>query len=77
MKIAVSIPDSLFEAAEQEAQRRMVSRSHLYAQALDLLLRSEESGSITARLDALYSAEESSLDPPLAAAQAAAIDEPW
>lgn len=34
MKTAVSIPDDLFEKADQLARRVRVSRSHLYSEAL-------------------------------------------
>ena len=54
MKIAVSIPDPLFEAAEQLARRRKVSRSQLYAAALEALLETADDAEITARLDAVY-----------------------
>ena len=35
MKTAVSIPDALFEAAEKQAKKEHVSRSQLYAQAME------------------------------------------
>lgn len=34
MKTAVSLPDSVFRAAEQQARRTRKSRSQLYAEAL-------------------------------------------
>lgn len=40
VKIAVSIPEDLFAAAEAEARRRGVSRSALYAEALRQLTTS-------------------------------------
>lgn len=40
VKIAVSIPEDLFSAAEEEARRRGVSRSALYAEALRQLTTS-------------------------------------
>jgi metal-responsive CopG/Arc/MetJ family transcriptional regulator len=54
MKVAVSIPDPLFEAADQVARRRKLSRSRLYAAALELLLDAEDDNDITARLDRVY-----------------------
>jgi metal-responsive CopG/Arc/MetJ family transcriptional regulator len=77
VKIAVSIPDPLFEAAEALARRRRISRSQLYAVALERLLAAQEDASITAQLDAIYSAHDSRVDPGLAAAQAAAVREAW
>ena len=77
MKIAVSIPDPLFEAAEAFARRERISRSQLYARALERLLAAQEETSITAQLDAVYLEHDSGLDPALAAAQAEAVRETW
>lgn len=59
MKTAVSIPDTIFEEAEKIAQERGVSRSELYAQALQKIIDEE----ITRKLNEVYSKEDSSLDP--------------
>ena len=40
VKIAVSIPDDVFDAAEREVRRRGTSRSALYADALRALVGS-------------------------------------
>lgn len=42
VKVAVSIPDDVFDAAEDEARRRGVNRSALYAEALRQLTMSRE-----------------------------------
>ena len=55
MKTAVSIPDDVFEAAEDLARRRNTSRSHLYATALRALLSSDNE--ITERLNRVYRAD--------------------
>jgi hypothetical protein len=57
MKIAVSIPDPLFEAADRLAAARKTSRSNLYAMALERLLAEEDDSAITDRLDAVYAAD--------------------
>jgi len=57
VKIAVSIPDSLFEAGDQLARRRKMSRSQLYAIALESLLAAEDDTDITTRLNAVYAAD--------------------
>jgi metal-responsive CopG/Arc/MetJ family transcriptional regulator len=57
MKIAVSIPDPLYEAADRLARVRKVSRSNLYAMALERLLAEEDDSAITDRLDAVYAAD--------------------
>ena len=77
MKVAVSIPDAVFNAAEELAARRQCSRSSLYAQALERLLVEEDGDDVTARLDAAYASEPSGLDPALRDAQAQALAEPW
>ena len=77
MKVAVSIPDAVFEAAEELAARRRCSRSSLYAQALEHLLAEADSNDITARLDAVYTHEHSGLEPAMRDAQTRALAEPW
>ena len=77
MKIAVSIPDTIFEAADRLAARRKISRSELYAEALSRILDAEDADDITARLDAVYGDIDSSLDSDLASAQADAVREDW
>lgn len=77
MKIAVSIPDTVYEAAERLAARRRCSRSSLYAEALERLLAQEDSEEVTARLDALYSEEPSQIADELLEAQGRALNERW
>jgi len=71
MKTAVSIPDSIFRAAEQLAARWGISRSELYAKALNAMVEKNNDQVITARLNEIYGPEEedSSLDPVLAELQ--------
>jgi hypothetical protein len=69
VKTAVSIPDALFDAADQLAARLGVSRSELYARALATVIAQEGDDVLTARLDALYSLQGSALDPVLKGAQ--------
>ena len=73
----MSIPDNLFRRAERLARRRKMSRSQLYAAALERLVDLEDDGQITRRLDAVYSAQDSRLDAGLLAAQAEAVHERW
>ena len=77
MKVAVSIPDAVFEAAEELATHRRCSRSSLYAQALELLLAEANGDDVTARLDAVYAGEPSSLDPAMRAAQERTLTHSW
>lgn len=52
MKTAVSIPNEVFEDAEQLARRSGVSRSELYARALKALLAAD--AAVTERLNEVY-----------------------
>ena len=52
MKVAVSIPDELFEDAEALSKRMGVSRSRLYATALEEIVSKHDSQKITERLNA-------------------------
>jgi metal-responsive CopG/Arc/MetJ family transcriptional regulator len=69
MKTAVSIPDPIFAAADELAARLGISRSELYARALERELAAEDDQQITARLDAVYAALDSRVDADLDRAQ--------
>lgn len=78
MKIAISVPDQIFDAAERLAREKGVSRSELYATALAEYLGVHGAAAVTARLDALYGREPSRLDAGLARAQQQVlVDEAW
>lgn len=78
MKTAISLPDPLFEAVEELARGLRMSRSELYARALEAFLRSHQKAAITARLNEVYKDQQSELDPVIAAIQSAAIPrEEW
>ncbi|HEX5721082.1 MAG TPA: hypothetical protein VF179_33325 [Thermoanaerobaculia bacterium] len=77
MKITVSIPDAIFEEADQLAGRLGVSRSSLYASALQAFLETHRAEHITETLNRIYSQVDSSLDPVLAALQARALSRDW
>jgi antitoxin MazE6 len=68
MKTAISIPDSLFKAAERAAKRQKVSRSRFYAQAVASYLKAHRDKEITEKLNAIYATEPSEIDPDLAVA---------
>lgn len=64
MKTAISIPDSLFEAAEKAARRMGISRSELYQRAIARYLGGEGGDVVRERLDAVYKSEKNrGLDP--------------
>ena len=73
MKVALSIPDDLFDAADALAKRLGLSRSRLYATALADYVAKHQNRKITARLDAVYASEESALERPLRRAQARSL----
>lgn len=73
MKTAVSLPDPLFEAAEQEARRLGMSRSELYATAIQAYLSTHRNEGVTEALNRVYHEEPSGLDPVVAAIQAASL----
>ena len=62
MKTAISIPDQIFEAAEQLARRLNVSRSELYSKAISKYIKDRRNINVTDILDRVYSEEKSSLD---------------
>lgn len=73
MKVALSIPDELFESAETLGKRLGVSRSRLYATALADYVARHQSRKVTARLNAVYANEESRMDSALRRAQARSL----
>ena len=78
MKTAISIPDPLFDAAEEAAVRMGVSRSRLYAQALADYLANHRYDQVTETLNRVYAARDSTLDPVLAALQSMSLpEEDW
>ena len=62
MKTAVSIPNKLFDAADQYAKKHGFSCSHLYAKALATFLEQHPADYITDQLNKVYPEESSQLD---------------
>jgi hypothetical protein len=77
MKTAISIPNSLFEAAERLATRLGVSRSELYRRAIGRYLEAHAEDVIRERLDRVYGAEPDGgrLDPTVEYLQNASLSE--
>jgi metal-responsive CopG/Arc/MetJ family transcriptional regulator len=63
MKTAISLPDSVFQEAEALAQQLGLSRSELYAKALQAYLKRYNRHQILLKLNQVYSQESSDLDP--------------
>lgn len=78
MKTAISIPDDLFEKAEELAERLEVSRSQLYARAIAEYTERHASANVRKQLDQVYADNESELDPALALMQSISLPpETW
>ena len=78
MKVAVSVPDPIFEAAERLAKQRRVPRSQIFAEALAAYVESHGSEAVTSKLNEVYGRETSALDNDLAQAQRDSIShEAW
>jgi metal-responsive CopG/Arc/MetJ family transcriptional regulator len=78
MKTAISIPDKVFRSADALAKRLGISRSELYTTAVTELLSKNQGRQVTARLDAVYTEEDSSLSPSLIQLQAKSLaHEEW
>lgn len=78
MKVAISIPDSVFEAAERLARRLGKSRSQLYSEAVAEFLEEHRAEAVTEKLNAVYESESSRLADGFDAAQLHSLrDEAW
>ena len=78
MKVALSIPDDVFESAETLGKRLGVSRSRLYATALAEFVAKHRGRKTTERLNAVYGTEESGVDTTMRRLQQRSLDrESW
>ena len=78
MKVAVSIPNPVFDAAERIARERQIARSQLFTQALEEYISRHSPEALTAKLNEVYAGTESGLEEPLFCAQLACLDhEAW
>lgn len=68
MKVAVSVPDTVFQAAERVSRRMRMSRSRLYWKAVEAFVRQHSQSEITEQLDKVYAGDSSKPDPGLGAA---------
>jgi metal-responsive CopG/Arc/MetJ family transcriptional regulator len=73
MKTAISLPDPLFQAAEQLATRLGVSRSELFRRAMEKMLRDHDDAQVTEALNRVYEREPSALEPGLATLQSRSL----
>ena len=57
MKTAISLPDDLFRAGDALAKEMKLSRSALYARALERYIARQRADEITEQLNAVYATE--------------------
>lgn len=62
MKTAISIPDEVFESADEVAHRLGMSRSEVYVTALKSFLEKHQFDRITEKLNEIYTQTPSDLD---------------
>ena len=78
VKVAISLPDTVFTAAEQLAKQLRVPRSQLYAEAIAQYLERRGGTAITAKLNSLYCEQESPVPAEFARAQSSILsNEAW
>jgi metal-responsive CopG/Arc/MetJ family transcriptional regulator len=78
MKTAISIPNSLFEAAEAFAREHGYSRSELYARAVQMYLATFQDQQITEALNSIYGEDANEIELAVRTAQGRAIGrEEW
>jgi predicted transcriptional regulator len=78
VKVAISLPDAVFDAAERLAGELHIPRSQLYAQALEAFVVQHSGVAVTERLNRVHADAAHRLDPALTRAQAAVLDdEAW
>lgn len=78
MKTAISIPDRLFDAADQYAKNHGFSRSKLYAKAMEQYLDQHPADHITNELNKVYRGDNSKLDSVTSSLQSHSIEqEKW
>ena len=65
MKTAISLPDALYEDAEEAAREMGIPRSQLYARAVSEFLQRHKREEITQRLNDVYERMENRTSPEL------------
>lgn len=65
MKTAISVRDNLFKRVEKFSKDKKMSRSQLFCAAVEEYIDKREDDDITKNLNAVYSKEDSSVDPVL------------
>ena len=73
MKTAISIPDDVFESADELAEELGVSRSELYSTAVAEYLVKYKAQDVTAKLNEVYAKQPSGLPPEVRRAQSRSV----
>jgi metal-responsive CopG/Arc/MetJ family transcriptional regulator len=69
MKTAISIPDPIFQAAENMAKRLGMSRSELFTVAMSKYMKENKYQNVTESLNKIYSQNTNNLDTELLSMQ--------
>lgn len=82
MKTAISIPDPLFQEADEAAKKLNISRSELYQKALEKFVKDFNEENLVRELNHVYGVQKIKLDPALEEMQAETIlsqtkDDSW
>ena len=78
MKVEVSVPNPIFEAANRLAEQLDMSLSEFYTAALAAYLTAYQGESVTEQLNRVYETEPANLEPDLVQLQVASLgSEPW
>jgi len=77
MKTDISIPISIYQAAEKLAKELGISLSELYTAALTAYVSEHEKKSVSEKLDTVYATEPSSIEPELVEMQIIAEFNAW
>ncbi|MEK6794951.1 MAG: hypothetical protein AABZ39_09255 [Spirochaetota bacterium] len=78
MKTAVSLPDALYAKAEKTAKRLGMTRSGLFAKAIEEFVGTHNPADITERLNTVFSSHDSTIDGPIHAMQSRVLKkESW
>ncbi len=73
MKTAISIPDNIYNSAEELAGRLGESRSELYAKAVNSYVKKYRNEKVTEKLNEVYDGQNSAIDPSLASLQTQSV----
>jgi len=75
VKTAISIPDSIYKAAEKLTAQLGMTRSALYTEAIKKFLLDFRNDRITEKLNEIFEKESSNLDPVLEKMQTISMEE--